>query len=156
MKKSLYLLILIILSFNSLSGTETKLYPAKFPNGNYGYINSNYEVVIKGVYEEANAFVDGYAFVGKNNKYGRIDSTGKVVADFIYDDYTWLYECPGFKFFAVSHGYRWGIMNYNGSVFKEPFYYKDEEDQKESIINGLEAESSIHLNNTKEALDPVY
>ena len=55
-------------------------------NGEIGYINKNFsEVVPIGIYKVAEPFRNNLAIVGKNGKYGIIDSLGKVILPIKYD-----------------------------------------------------------------------
>jgi hypothetical protein len=62
----------------------------------YGYINAAGEYIIPAQYEEARAFVDGYARVKKNDKWGVVGIDGKEIIPCEYD--------------RISH--------YNGTVWK--------------------------------------
>lgn len=120
------------------------LYPAKFPNGKLGYINSKCDSVISSSFDEAHNYYDGYAFVEKDNKFGIIDSKGQSVVDFIYDDIdNWeLFEGKDYKLFPARIGYLWGVINYNGEVFLKPSYKKDSDDLRNAMYYGMDEQTS--------------
>jgi hypothetical protein len=55
-------------------------------NGAFGYINANLQVVIPfGTYDVSEPFHQSFGIVAKNNKYGIVDSLGKLTLPLIYD-----------------------------------------------------------------------
>jgi hypothetical protein len=55
------------------------LLPAKFPNGKWGYINSDFKEAISPTFQETKKFVGNYAVIIKNGKYGIINRKGKLL-----------------------------------------------------------------------------
>lgn len=53
---------------------------------NQGYINKNGDVVISLIYQSAERFSEGVAWVKQNNKFGAIDKNGKAVIASRFDD----------------------------------------------------------------------
>ena len=98
----------------------------------FGYINNKGEIVIPPKYKRASFFSEGLAVVGKNyNSIGFIDTTGKEVIPFNYDDF----RAPGFSegLAAVRKGLDgWGFIDKNGNTVI-PFQY----DGAESFQNGF-------------------
>jgi hypothetical protein len=87
MTKSFIFFCLIILTIlgSSPMNAQTTLVP--FVKGNkYGYKDGTGKVVIKSKYEKANPFIEGFASVKFNKKWGFIDSKGKEITTFKYDD----------------------------------------------------------------------
>lgn len=54
----------------------------------FGYVDDAGKMVIPAIYEVAFRFRDGFAIVKKNDKWGAIDTNGKVVIPFKYDGYS--------------------------------------------------------------------
>lgn len=96
---------------------------SKGDEGQKGYLNKDgVEVIPLGIYDWCRSFSDGLAAVSKNDKYGYINTKGKVVIDFVYDSAeefaegrawvkkdgrTYLIDTEG-KEFAVEGGYSYG------------------------------------------------
>ena len=51
----------------------------------FGYVDDAGKMVIPAIYEHAYCFTYGFAIVKKNDKWGAIDTNGKVVIPFKYD-----------------------------------------------------------------------
>lgn len=48
-------------------------------NGQWGYLDMNYTVILKPSYQTAGTFINGFAIVSRNNLYGYVDYQGKLV-----------------------------------------------------------------------------
>ncbi|NBX79390.1 MAG: WG repeat-containing protein [Flavobacteriales bacterium] len=55
-------------------------------NDLFGYFDSEGKVVIEPQYDQASAFQDGLAIVGKNEKFGLINKKNQVLIEFLYDE----------------------------------------------------------------------
>lgn len=55
-------------------------------NDLFGYFDSEGKVVIEPQYDQASAFQDGLAIVGKNGKFGLINKKNQVLIEFLYDE----------------------------------------------------------------------
>lgn len=77
-------------------------------NGKYTFQTAKTgELISDYIYDDAKYFMDGYAPVKKNGKWGFIDETGKEVTDFIFDDASMLYH--GHTYVSLDGVY--GILN---------------------------------------------
>ncbi|MGB3007295.1 MAG: WG repeat-containing protein, partial [Chitinophagaceae bacterium] len=97
------------------------LYVFYGPLGKAGFKNELNEIVFEAVYSTHYVtWVRGFAALGKDNKWGFIDTTGKIVVPFIYE------ESKDFRdgFAAVKKDGKWGFINTLGDVVI-PFYYGD-------------------------------
>lgn len=80
--------------------------------GQVFYINEQGEVAFENEletfpnYQERSEFKDGAAIAYKNEKYGRLNTHGKIITDFDYED---LF--PGENVIAYKRKGRWGVMN---------------------------------------------
>lgn len=91
-----------------------------FANGDYVVDDGNNVTVIdadsgQGIavsYQDAKYFEDDYAPVKKYGKWGYIDSTGKEVTDFIFDDASVLYKGKGF---VKWHG-KYGVIDISNTL----------------------------------------
>ncbi len=86
--------------------------------GEYKYYNFNFE-------EKTNIEIlksKTLYLSKKNEKYGYVDSEGKVVVDYIYDDAT---EQNKFGYVAVQKNGLWGSLDSEGKVVIEPTYDLD-------------------------------
>lgn len=85
----LYLLILllhIMLSSHAQASAEPVLIPWNDGQGLWGYLDNAGNIKIKPRYTWAAPFVRKYAVVAKDGKYGVIDTTGKEVLPFLYQN----------------------------------------------------------------------
>lgn len=141
MSRSL-LLLLLFFAFDNTAYAQTSLYPAQGDNGKWGFANSEGMIVINAEYDQADYFTErGIALVKKGDKYGFIDTTGKIVMPFRFDK---MYLTPELEnHFAVARvGGKWGFIDENG---KEtiPFVYElEEEDENRSLV--LDGNSYMH------------
>ena len=62
------------------------LYPF-YKDGKGGYIDKNGNVVVEPKYQNVGYFINGYAGVASNNRWGIIDYTGKEIAPCKYDEF---------------------------------------------------------------------
>ncbi len=104
-------------------------------NHRFGYVDSDFNDVIKPQYDSALAFQNGVAVVSKNGKYGGVDITGKTVIPFQYDSFGQFQE--GLALVAVGsketeYSYvkgKYGFVDLQGRIKiplncdrAEPFY----------------------------------
>lgn len=81
----------------------------------YKYYNFKFEEK-----KESEIYTTRTLFLSKQNgKYGYIDKDGNVVVDYIYDDAREQNECG---FAAVKKDGKWGSVNKQGKISKEPTY----------------------------------
>lgn len=75
----------------------------------YYLINENGEKITETAYDDAKLFVDGFAAVKSNGKWGFIDKNGNLVIDFKYHD------AQSFSngFAAVKMNDKWGYITYS-------------------------------------------
>jgi hypothetical protein len=52
----------------------------------YGYMDAEGKIIIEPQYQEANAFIEDFAIVAKNDKYGLINKKNEPITDFTYLD----------------------------------------------------------------------
>lgn len=78
----------------------------------------------------------------KDGKYGYIDSTGKVVVDYIYDD---AKELNQYKYAAVKQNGLWGAIDGTGKVVVEP-KYKLENNLKVDFIDKYHIGEDLNSN----------
>ena len=83
----------------------------------YGYVNSKNEYVIKAQFEEAEDFKGGYAIVRKNDKFGVVDTTGKIIVPCLYDNVVYYGDL-----FKVTKGGKVGIISRSGKIVLECVY----------------------------------
>lgn len=127
------------------------IYVADDENFTSSILNSNFEVKLMGILSEINTdsgymklkIDDEYKYYNfkfeeknikdilitnkiylskQNGKYGFVDSKGKVIVDYIYDDGTELNE---YGYAAVKKDGLWGAINSSGEVVIEPYYNLD-------------------------------
>lgn len=85
----------------------------------YGYIDWYGDLVIKYNFEEAAAFRDEYAVIGKNGKYGAINSKGRKI---INETYNMLGAYGSGVFPFVNDSSMWGYINRGNRVQIKPIY----------------------------------
>ncbi len=78
----------------------------------YGFMDTSGKIVVEPIYEDANNFSDGLAYVCKDEKFGFIDKTGQLVIPLIYDN-----ACNFSEGLAqVCIDGNWGYINKSGDV----------------------------------------
>ena len=127
--------------------------------GNWGYINTFGDVVIKPQYIFADDFVDGIAFVCKgewihdnrfgnkyhlkfvNHKWGAIDTNGNVVIPFIFNEIDYFKEFGETvtEYFHVDAGDgkewgHWGIINRKGEWVVPPVFCGFEKKFRDGLV----------------------
>jgi hypothetical protein len=111
----------------------------------YGYVNTKGEWVIQPAYEigvmfkingaydySDKDFSNGYVVVSKENKYGLMDKTGKMVLECTYD----LLGKYAEGMLPAKKGDKWGYINLKGEWVIKPAY-----DGAEMFCNGMAAVS---------------
>ncbi len=86
--------------------------------GKVGYVDQAGTEVIKCQYETAYPFENGYAIVGKGEKYGIIDATGKEVLPLKYTSITkWSNDV-----YLIKSGKSYGLAKKTGEIVLKPDY----------------------------------
>ncbi|HEY6143596.1 MAG TPA: WG repeat-containing protein [Flavobacterium sp.] len=115
MKKSITIFLFLLSTF--LINAQN-LIPFQNEEGYYGYRDSNNEnVVIKPIYNFANKFVNGYAPVKLNEKWGFLDKTGQEIIPIKYDDLSY-FNSSGVAMVAIDK--KWGLINKLGNEIIQP------------------------------------
>lgn len=92
-----------------------------YKNMNFGYANTNKEIVITPQFYIANDFVNGYAIVkDKLLKSSIIDKTGKVI--FFNNDYSNIYNYYD-NYFCFKQNNNMGVMDNNFQVIIPPIFF---------------------------------
>lgn len=106
---------------DSITGnTETeavKLYPVQI-EGRWGYINSDGQIQIEPVFQDASLFYEGLAAVRESNRRKYIDKSGEVV---IEGNFSRIRNFSHGKA-AVQFDGRWGYINKSGNFVINPKY----------------------------------
>jgi len=101
--------------------TKKGLYVFYGPDGKAGFKNELNEIVFEAIYSTHYVtWVRGFAALGKDNKWGFIDTTGKIVVPFIYEESKDFSE----GYAAVKKDGKWGFINTRNDMVI-PFYYSD-------------------------------
>lgn len=96
------------------------LAPVTGPDGKYGFISEQGELVIPMRYDMAWDFTDGVSVVLLDEKYGMIDINGDIVVPIEYDDMDTAFE-PGTPIYARQNDL-YGFLDTQGTVII-PFQY---------------------------------
>lgn len=97
----------------------------------YGFKDATGTIVIKNKYEQANPFVEGFASVKYNKKWGFIDSRGKEITAFKYDNNDSISYHFSEGRAAVNVEKKWGYIDTSGSEVIDLKY-----STAEDFING--------------------
>ena len=121
--KNLFFVIVLLLFISELQGEE--LYPAKFPNGKWGYINQSGESKIDGKYDETRLFYRGTAFVKKDGLFGIIDKNGKEISPFSFSAISKeRHNRFNIVFVQTPGSNLYGIIDRKGNWIQKPFLKK--------------------------------
>ncbi|HRP03210.1 MAG TPA: WG repeat-containing protein [Candidatus Kapabacteria bacterium] len=98
---------------------DNEIYPMKFANNHWGYINDNGDTIIKPIYDDAYFFEFGMAIIRKNDKFGIINKKNEIIIVPSYD-----YVC--------IYSERWlvGMINHQSYIHdmqKDTVYFYDYE-----------------------------
>ena len=96
---------------------EVKL-TLKKQDGKYGFVDKSGNVVIPCIYDDADSFSEGLAWVKQNGKTGYIDKSGNVVIPFIYDKGSSFHEGLA----RVYENGKYGFIDNSGNLVI-PFKY---------------------------------
>lgn len=120
-------------------------------SGKYGFINTSGETISDIQWENAHDFDFGRAAVKKNNKYGVIDTKGKIVVEPKYDFISYFQEGYAFVFNGtlLNWGYpdigKYGFIDTNGNMICDMVW-----DRAESFHEGL---ASVNKNGKAGCID---
>ena len=116
------LLFFIFFFFTSVIAAQKQAVTAiavKAPDGKFRFVNSKTHVAVDSMlYDEAEAFVNGFAIVLKNNKFSFADGTGKLVAPVEFD----AARNFSHKLAAVEKNGKWGFINTAGKLIIPAHY----------------------------------
>lgn len=90
-------------------------------NGKYGYIDENWNEVVKPIYEDISHWYGNIQKVKKDGKYGLIDENFKEVLPTIYDSIRMLWDSNDEHTELQLNG-KWGLINRQGEVVVKPIY----------------------------------
>ena len=82
------------------------------------FINTNGEVVLRTNVDWILNFKNGVAAVKKNNKYGFVDKSGKLVIEAKYDEI--CYDFNEYGFSIIKENNKYGTINLNGDYIIKP------------------------------------
>ena len=92
-------------------------------DGNYGFINKNFEEITEFIYTAVGHFSQYVALApvrNADNKWGYIDTSGNTVIDFQYD-YAGPFEKNGLA--KVNKGEKYGFIDKDGNIVVDTAYY---------------------------------
>src|SRR3954471_17277668 len=82
--KSIYFIVIAMLLSNTGLAQDISLSPWLARSGKFGYCDSSGKNVILPAFDDARPFVNGYALVSKNGRYGVIDVKQKIIIPLKY------------------------------------------------------------------------
>ncbi len=132
MKKCQFIFALFLSTFLF---AENKLEVCRGDSGLVGFCNPDGVVVIAQQYFDAHEFVDGFAAVLVEDKWGIIDKNGKLVITPAFDD---MIECEHTNWYLVRQDTRWFFVNSLGEPQTGMYDVKNPEQEFE--LNGAVAE----------------
>ena len=84
-------------------------------NGKYGYLNDKFEVVISPQFADAKGFYGGIAAIKLKNKWGFINTRGRIVVPPCYDE-----VIPSRPPIIVKRGNKYGLIDKHGNYVIKP------------------------------------
>ena len=88
------------------------------------FINKFGEIAFENIYDEVENFVTDYCVVGKDERYGIIDSTGKIIIPIQYNVIKLLNDNQNHVIIWANLNEKWGILSTNHDIIS-PFYYDE-------------------------------
>lgn len=118
--KLIFFVLTSIISIN-LTYAQT-LYPYLSLSGKWGFVESDMDPSIKPTFEYAHPIIDGLAAVMKNDLWGYLNESGKLIVKHKYYDL----EEPSEGLVAVQDpsSMKWGYIDYEGNIELD-FIYDD-------------------------------
>lgn len=115
----------------------------KYSNGQFGFVNSDGNLITDFSFTYAKDFSEGLAGVYKNNKWGFIDATGQLVIPHAFDNASDFKE----GLCQVSQNDKWGVIDKKGNwVLKNEYDSLSAFDfglaiaeKKEGLFNGIKS-----------------
>ncbi len=87
--------------------------------GKMGLVNSKGKIVLEQKYDLIYPITEGFATIKLNNRWGLMDSTGKVILQPIYEEIR-NPKAEGFVGFKKDD--KWGIIKFDGTILVNPIY----------------------------------
>ena len=87
-------------------------------------INKFGEIAFDNDYDEVEDFVTDYCVVGKDQSYGIIDSTGKIIIPIQYNAIKLLKHNQNHAIIWANLNEKWGVLDTNNNIIS-PFYYDE-------------------------------
>jgi hypothetical protein len=87
--------------------------------GKMGLINSKGKIVLQKKYDLIYPITDGFATIKLNNRWGLMDSTGKVILPPIYEE---IRNPKAEGLVGFKKGDKWGIIKFDGTILVNPIY----------------------------------
>lgn len=95
--------------------------PIKKDENKFDFIDIKGKTVFSGEFDYVWLFYNGIAKIMKKDKWGLIDSTGKVIAEPRYDKFESIIGCD---FYISKLGDKYGVVDIKGNVVAEPKFLK--------------------------------
>ena len=95
--------------------------PIKKDENKFDFIDIKGKTVFSGEFDYVWLFYNGIAKIMKNDKWGLIDSTGKVIAEPRYDK---IESMRDGDFYISKSGDKYGVVDIKGNVVAEPKFLK--------------------------------
>lgn len=151
--KKLYLLFLIAFPFNGLYAQvkQVTVERIQLPGSGFGFIDKkNRNKVNDLIWQETESFVNGFARVFADSKWGFVDGAGNLVIQ------------PGYQaarnfvnhLAAVQKNAKWGFINENGNTVI-PFEYDIIYDFKEEVTAGYKNNKWFLISRNGETIKPL-
>ncbi len=124
--KTIFKLIFILINTITIYSQSNENVYIYEKDGKYGYVNNNFEVVIKPIYDEGlggfeKKFRGKYSIFELNGKYGVFDISENYIIPPIYDFLSYTNSKNIFKFSSISTG-KSGLINIDNKEVLKPIY----------------------------------
>lgn len=147
MKKILLALAMMAGILAAQAGDQIPMYvnlrPVQSYNGKYGYVNSVGTQIVRPVYDDARAFINGFALVQRGGKWGYLNSNGQKLTNCIYDSAMDFYN----GYAIVKRKGKWGAIATTGAeVVPCKFDSKDDLTRLVIVYNAAGEVEDVQLN----------
>lgn len=120
MKRLIIMAVAAVIAAAAAWGYDLR--PVQGVNGKYGFVNNGGYYVVKATYDEARQFVNDFAAVCRNGKWGFLKMNGSRLTRCVYQQ---VYDFDMKGYAVVKRDGKWGAIDRNGNEVVAPVFEFD-------------------------------